>query len=143
MFPITFFIEKFVLVIHATEIIIPMSGNQKPMCNLKTPFLLTAVIAVISLSCSKENKLPNPIQEIINQDKNCICLTGVDTYKWKSGLVYYVRYSITCCGGPITYFYNENGEPIQKPEWSSLEQFFDESELIKNIYTCKDAKNNP
>jgi hypothetical protein len=114
------------------------------MLNLKTVILLIAVSAVFSLSCSKEDKLPNTIQEMISQDNFCTCFSTVDKYKWKSSIIYYAPMNIFCCGtAEVTSFYNENGEPIHNPEWSSLQQFLDESELIKNIYTCRDKKNNP
>jgi len=113
------------------------------MLNLKTVFLLIAVFSVAALSCSKskdDDKLPDSIQKMIDQENFCTCFSTVDKYKWKSTIIYYAPLSISCCGtGEITAFYNEKGEPIYN-QWSSLQQFLDESELIENIYTCEDAK---
>jgi hypothetical protein len=117
------------------------------MLNLKTVILLTAVLAVTSLSCSKNkdgDKLPDSIQAIINQDKNCTCLVAVNKYKWKSDIIYHTPYKGICCTTPwVTFLYNEKGEHIQLPGITSLQQFLDESELIANVYTCEAAKNNP
>ena len=103
--------------------------------------LLTVfALCLLGASCTKEDKddaaLPESIKNFIASNKACECEPFVDQYLWKSSTVYVIS-----CKGPacdcMTLYYDKNGAEIKMSARYRFDDFFSESNLIKNVWTCK------
>lgn len=91
-------------------------------------------------SCSKnETQTPPAIAALISnlqsQNPDCTCNPFVDEYLWENKTVY-----TSSCGGPLcdcfTYFYDSVGHQFNLDS-ITYQQFFQQSTLVKNVWTCK------
>jgi hypothetical protein len=116
------------------------SGNCSTSKNDMLKYCLVLAFSIVSfLSCSKENKekeIPEAIKDLMEEaNKNCICDPYIDQYLWKEKIIYFLGYKGPVCDW-IPTFYNEKSEQIIMEANYNLNQFFADSRLIKNIWTC-------
>lgn len=98
-------------------------------------FLSLLLSGLIFSSCSKEEQAPEALQAL-TKNTNCTCEPYVNQYLWKGKTVYVLAYKGPYCTWTAGY-YDENGTKTDMEAGYSYYTFLDESQLIKNIWTCK------
>ncbi len=103
---------------------------------MKKIVLNLLLISLVFASCEKEeDKIPAAIQAIINEN-NCTCSPYIDLYLWRGKAVFLQNTRGPACDtiGPI--FYDEFGKQLDFEAGYSLDNFFKDAQLIKNIWRC-------
>lgn len=95
------------------------------------------VFSAFFYSCSKEKiDAPEAIRQLISTHSNCLCEPYIYKYLWRSNTVY-----LSSCAGPAcdctTTYYDENGHEFKMQPGYSPDNFRQESQFLKNVWTCK------
>ncbi|HTE13427.1 MAG TPA: hypothetical protein VK645_20750 [Chitinophagaceae bacterium] len=107
-------------------------------------FLGFIACAAICCSCSKNQvvvleAVPDPItaviQDLKTQNPTCICEPYMNQYIWKNENVYVLAEKGAYCNWAPVY-YHSNGERFEVKTGYTYDKFLQESQLVKNVWTC-------
>ena len=99
-------------------------------------FGFLAISLTISFCEKTDLATPEPIKERIASYTDCTCEPYIDLYSWKGQKVYLLAFRGPACNWVPGYF-NEEGQPITMESGYSLQQFAQESKLLKRVWTCQ------
>lgn len=116
-----------------------MSGLQTK--NMFRTWVSIIIISLFFYGCSKEKDektdAPAAIKELILSYTNCTCDPYIDKYFWRDKIVY-----LSGCRGPacdcIAVYYDKNGEKLNMSSGYTPDNFLQESQFVKNIWSCKE-----
>jgi len=116
----------------------PGNGSFLVIANLMFAFCIITISLFYSACSKNETQTPAPIAALISnlqsQNPDCACNPYMDQYLWNDKTIY-----VSSCGGPlcncIAIFYDSAAHQINLD--STSQQFFQQSTLIKNVWTCK------
>jgi hypothetical protein len=115
------------------------NGSFIVIVNLIYAFCIVSISLFYSACSKNETQTPAPIAALISnlksQDPDCACNPYMDQYLWNNKTVY-----VSSCGGPLcdcfTFLYDSAVHQINLDS-VTYQQFFQQSTLVKNVWTCK------
>lgn len=110
------------------------------MARKLTSFILLGFMSLAMFSCSKNEEdpyaeLPAPLRAIV-AGRDCTCDPYIDLYKWQGQDVYILLTRGPACNSVPLYF-DSNGNSIEMEEGYTLDDFRNEGEKIKTVWTCE------
>ena len=100
--------------------------------------LLYGLLLSLAVPACKKSSIeaPEPIQQIMAQQTNCVCEPYIDQYTWRGKAVY-----VYSCNGPTCFcgaaYYDKEGNRITMPQDYSLNAFRQEAKFVRNVWRCK------
>ncbi|WP_028298546.1 hypothetical protein [Olivibacter sitiensis] len=110
------------------------------MARKLTSFILLGFMVLATLSCSKNEddpyaELPAPLQAMV-AESGCACEPYINLYKWRDQQVFVLLFRGPACNWRPTY-YDSRGNSIEMEEGYTLDDFINEAEKIKTVWTCE------
>lgn len=110
-------------------------ANQSSMARL----LIIALYLFTQVSCSKSKEelptLPPAVQQIIDENQDCVCLPYIDLHNWNKQEIYLLGFKGPTCNW-IPGYYDSKGNSIEMESGYTLDKFLAESVLQKHIWSC-------